>query len=119
MDDGGPPFPVFVTQVRVDHLLTHSAGGWGTDDPGTDLHVRDHRALIEQAVSHLPLSHCPGTHYAYSNIGFCVLARVVEKLTGRPYAGAVRDTVHAALRHRRHDHRWRHAAGAVAERGQL
>src|SRR5205823_3814662 len=26
-----------------------------------------------------------GTHYAYSNFGYCVLGRIIEKVSGQPY----------------------------------
>jgi N-acyl-D-amino-acid deacylase len=36
-----------------------------------------------------PLDFDPGTHYSYSNFGYCVLGRVIEKVSGRPYADFV------------------------------
>jgi N-acyl-D-amino-acid deacylase len=36
-----------------------------------------------------PLDFKPGTHYWYSNFGYCVLGRVIEKVSGRPYADFV------------------------------
>jgi CubicO group peptidase (beta-lactamase class C family) len=38
----------------------------------------------------VPLGYPPGEHYAYSNFGFCILGRVIEKLTGAPYEQHVR-----------------------------
>lgn len=43
------------------------------------------RYMLEQ-----PLDTDPGTHYAYSNFGYCVLGRVIEQVTGQPYGEAVR-----------------------------
>jgi CubicO group peptidase (beta-lactamase class C family) len=40
-----------------------------------------------------PLSHEPGTTYAYSNLGYCVLGRVVEELTHQPYEKYVRQNI--------------------------
>jgi N-acyl-D-amino-acid deacylase len=36
------------------------------------------------------LDHDPGTHYAYSNFGYCLLGRVIERSTGEGYETAVR-----------------------------
>ena len=36
---------------------------------------------------------CPATRYAYSNFGYCLLGRVIEKLTGRGYEEFVRTDV--------------------------
>ncbi len=35
----------------------------------------------------------PGTKFAYSNFGYCILGRVIEKITGEPYAEAVQRAV--------------------------
>jgi CubicO group peptidase (beta-lactamase class C family) len=35
----------------------------------------------------------PGTKYAYSNFGYCLLGRVIERITGKPYAEAVQNLV--------------------------
>jgi CubicO group peptidase (beta-lactamase class C family) len=41
----------------------------------------------------MPLAYEPGTHYAYSNFGFCLLGRVIEKITGQPYAQYAQEAV--------------------------
>ena len=48
-----------------------------------------------------PLDTNPGTHFAYSNFGYCVLGRVIEKATGLPYGTYVQQSVLAPL-HVRH-----------------
>ena len=39
----------------------------------------------------------PGTGYAYSNFGYCVLGRVIEKITGQGYEEYVKTTVLQAM----------------------
>jgi CubicO group peptidase (beta-lactamase class C family) len=41
----------------------------------------------------LRLEFDPGTRYAYSNFGFLVLGRIIEKITGQPYASYVQTAV--------------------------
>jgi CubicO group peptidase (beta-lactamase class C family) len=53
----------------------------------------NHRQLIAWTLKNAPLQYPPGEHYAYSNFGFCVLGRVIEKLTGVPYEQHVREAV--------------------------
>lgn len=48
-----------------------------------------------------PLEFDPGTRYAYSNFGYCVLGRVIERLGGQPYERFVRERVLAPLGIRR------------------
>ena len=53
----------------------------------------NHAQLITLTLKNLPLDYPPGEHYAYSNLGYCVLGRIIEKITGRPYADYVRAAV--------------------------
>jgi CubicO group peptidase (beta-lactamase class C family) len=87
--DYGKEYPERVTKIRLHHLLTHTCGGWsnsGKIDPMFYEPQWDHQRLITWTVHKMPLEYEPGTHYAYSNFGYCVLGRVIEKLTGEPYA---------------------------------
>ncbi len=94
-DYGEPPYQQHVEELTVEHLLTHTAGGWQND--GSDPMFRhtgmDHKQLITWTLANQRLQNPPGTHYAYSNFGFCILGRVIEKLTGQPYAEAVHKQV--------------------------
>ena len=53
----------------------------------------NHKQLIHWAIANVALTHPPGEHYAYSNFGFCILGRVIEKLTGVAYEQHVRDAI--------------------------
>jgi CubicO group peptidase (beta-lactamase class C family) len=44
-----------------------------------------------------PLDFAPGSRYAYSNFGYCLLGRVIEKLSSRVYDTFVRETVLAPM----------------------
>jgi CubicO group peptidase (beta-lactamase class C family) len=92
---GKPPYKQWVEEIRIKHLLTHTGGGWPND--GTDPMFRNpamnHRQLIAWALENVALEHPPGEHYAYSNFGFCILGRVIEKLTGAAYEQHVRDAI--------------------------
>jgi CubicO group peptidase (beta-lactamase class C family) len=94
-DFGTRPYQRWVEDIRMKHLLTHTGGGWQNNDfdpmfrnPGMN-----HKQLITWAVDKVPLEYPPGVHYAYSNFGYCILGRVIEKLTGETYEQYVRDTV--------------------------
>jgi CubicO group peptidase (beta-lactamase class C family) len=49
--------------------------------------------LISWTLTNRPLEHEPGTHYAYSNFGYCILGRVIEQVTGKTYADAVQELI--------------------------
>src|SRR5258705_7692736 len=75
--------------------MTHTVGGWDNirNDPMFAHQDMDHRHLIAWTLENLPLSQQPGTRYAYSNFGYCLLGRVIEKVTGQSYETFVRQAV--------------------------
>jgi CubicO group peptidase (beta-lactamase class C family) len=89
---GKPPYKSFVTDITVDHLLTHTSGGWPDDD--TDPMMLslpwNQTKIITHTIAKLPITNPPGTHWAYSNFGYCVLGRVIEQVTGEAYESYVR-----------------------------
>lgn len=50
-------------------------------------------ALISWALDNQPLKYEPGTHFQYSNFGFCLLGRVIEKVSGMKYEEFVRKII--------------------------
>lgn len=94
--------------VTIEQLLNHSAG-WDRSksfDPmfrspeicqelGVNAPARP--VDVMQYMWKRPLDHDPGTHYAYSNFGYCVLGRVIEAVTGQSYEDYVRLVVLAPL----------------------
>jgi len=98
-------------QVTIRHLLNH-CGGWDRDeafDPMTSENrkkaalsagVADDEVRPEHIVGYMlgqPLDFDPGTRYAYSNFGYCVLGRVIEKVSGQTYEEYVKEHVLAPL----------------------
>ena len=93
-----------IYDVTVRHLLTHT-GGWDRDiafDPmfrsdtvasTLDPLSPDKPASCEDVIYYMfgqNLQHNPGTVYAYSNFGFCILGRIMAHITGKSYEQAVR-----------------------------
>lgn len=86
-----------ILNITIEDLLTHT-NGWNPDSTGDpmfmSIQIADsmnvsppamQEAIIEYTLEYIPLSSAPGTYYAYSNFGYCVLGRVIEKITGLPY----------------------------------
>ena len=92
---GKPPYKPYVADITVDHLLTHTAGGWPNDDTDPMMHNDgwDHTKLITETIANLPLTNPPGTHWAYSNFGYCILGRVIEQVTAQPYDAYVKANI--------------------------
>jgi CubicO group peptidase (beta-lactamase class C family) len=81
--------------MTIEHLLTHTTGGWGNvvNDPMFLNKAMNHRELIAWTLGHMPLTIAPGKSFAYSNFGYCLLGRVIEKLTGQTYEKYIKDNV--------------------------
>src|SRR5437588_3537940 len=92
---GKQPYGPGVEQITVDHLLTHTSGGWdnGPDDPMFSNLGMNHAQLISWTLNNQPLKNPPGKVYAYSNFGYCLLGRVIEKITGQLYSDHVQSTI--------------------------
>lgn len=92
---GEPPYKQYVTDITVDDLLTHTAGGWPDDSTDPMMHNPswDQTKLITETIANVPLTNQPGAHWAFSNFGYCVLGRVIEQVTGQPYASYVQANI--------------------------
>jgi CubicO group peptidase (beta-lactamase class C family) len=99
-------------KVTIVDLLEH-LGGWDRDktfDPmfadkkiskalGVPLPIT--QADIITFMNGQPLQYAPGTKYAYSNYGYCLLGRVIEQKTGLSYEEYTRESILSPLGIRR------------------
>ncbi len=94
-DYGTQPYGTNITNITVGQLLHHTAGGWPNDgsDPMFTNPTMSAGQLISWTLNNRPLTNTPGANYAYSNFGYCILGRVIEKITGTSYAAAVKSLV--------------------------
>src|SRR5690606_38655751 len=92
---GKKPYSKAVTDITIRHLLQHLSGGWGNSrrDPMFRDPAIPMDDLISSTLDSLPLEHEPGTHYDYSNFGYCILGRVIEELTGMEYADYIKSEI--------------------------
>ncbi|MCA9140437.1 MAG: serine hydrolase, partial [Planctomycetales bacterium] len=104
----GDAFDNRCREITIRHLLEHR-GGWDRDksfdamfqsvrfaDQVGTRPPADQSAVIKAMLSQ-SLDFDPGQRYAYSNFGYCLLGRVVEKLTGQSYEGYVKQHVLAPI----------------------
>src|SRR5439155_339277 len=73
----------------------HTAGGWPNykGDPMFAYPKYNHHKLIAWALKNCPLKNKPGTQFAYSNFGYCILGRAIEKISGKSYEKFVRENI--------------------------
>lgn len=96
-DDFGSlrPYRPHIEELTIKHCLSHHVGGWGnaSNDPTMMRDELDAAQLISYIIDNVPLSAAPGTSYAYSNVGFMILGRVIEKISGLPYEQYVQQAI--------------------------
>ena len=116
---GTPPYPdQRVAQITVQHLLEHTSGWSGAQDPMFGQPNATHADLIGQMLG-LTLANNPGAVFDYLNFGYCVLGRVLEEVSGSTYPEFVRQRGARALRRGGHAHRRRHPGSTPSERGHV
>ena len=99
-------------RITLRHCLHHT-GGWDRDVSGDPMFrsletaravgvaaPANSEAIIRYMLGQ-PLDFDPGARYAYSNFGYCLLGRVIERLGARPYGQFMRQEVLAPMGIRR------------------
>jgi len=96
-DYGTQPYGPGITDINVGELLHHTEGGWpdNTTDPLGMNPSFSTQQILTWGLDNTPLLTTPGTPYSYyySHFGYFILGRVIEKITGMPYAAAVQSLV--------------------------
>jgi CubicO group peptidase (beta-lactamase class C family) len=92
-----PELPAWSKEIRVRHLIHHTAGLPDTDTVWAEMKRAGEANWTSAgvlgalcALTHL--QHRPGKTYAYSNVGYICLGRIVERVSGRRF-----DTLARAL----------------------
>ena len=84
--------------ITLHHLLTHTSGIGHLDDfPALDLYRPIEPAQELSIFQQQPLLFAPGSRYRYSSPGYTLLAWIVEKAGGQPYASFLADHVFTPL----------------------
>ncbi len=97
-DYGTAPYSTFEQDISVRNLLHHTAGWtsdgklWYGDEPAWG---SQHKPIIDHQLQNLSVTNDPGTIGRYSNLGYTIAARVVEKLSGDSFETYTRNEVFA------------------------
>ena len=101
-----PEFPAYGRTITVRNLLNHTSGLIAYEDLMDKMYagkewyeipqITDAQVLAlaeQQTGTKFP----PGTKWEYSNGGYCILAMIVEKLSGMPFAQFLRQRIFVPL----------------------
>jgi CubicO group peptidase (beta-lactamase class C family) len=102
-----PEFPAYGKNITIRHLLNHTSGlldyedlmakeyGNIPDDQIPQISDAGVLALMEKAST---MQFAPGSKWQYSNSGYCVLAMVVEKVSGEKFGDFLDERIFAPLK---------------------
>lgn len=93
-EDFGPvPLDSHKDEITVRHLIEHTAG-WAGDMAYTGYNdYSDAGELVRAGLASYDLYFRPGERYFYSNFGYGVLGRVIEKVSGQSYYNYVQENI--------------------------
>jgi len=78
--------------VTVDDLLLHQQGGW-VNASGFDVidyePQLNNEQFMEYILNNSELTNSPGETYRYNNVGYWMLARIIEEVSGQSYENYV------------------------------
>ncbi|WP_375202994.1 serine hydrolase domain-containing protein [Hyphococcus sp.] len=83
-----PDAPADKAGITVHQMLTHSAGL--PPAVGEDLDYLAKDEFLKRAFA-APLLFEPGTAYEYSNVGYSLIAAIIEQLSGKTYESYIRE----------------------------
>jgi CubicO group peptidase (beta-lactamase class C family) len=98
-----PELPAYERAVTIRHLLNHTSGlrdwgeiaaiaGWPRE---TRVHTHDH--VLDILTRQRALNYPPGDRYSYTNSGYNLLAIIVSRASGKPFATFSRERLFQPL----------------------
>ncbi len=93
---GSGTYNTNVSNIKVRDLLQNTTGSWGSNTGGD---VIDQNAaytntqLLNWILNTRTNPKAPGTFYDYSNVGFFIAGRVIEKLSGKSYVNYIKENL--------------------------
>jgi CubicO group peptidase (beta-lactamase class C family) len=91
-DYGSKPYDARINQITVKELLDHCAG-WENDDNTFLNSSLSASQMLHLVLDSVPLQSPPGKNFDFSYLGYVVLGKIIEKVTGKPYA----EYIHAEI----------------------
>ena len=82
--------------ITLRHLLTHTSG-LVREAPGFDIYKRQPDIDVIKTAYQVALASAPGEKYAYSNLGYFVLAEVISRASGKSWGDFLAERVFAPL----------------------
>ena len=98
-----PEVPDYGTPITLRHLLNHTSGlrDWGSvagiSGWGRSNRTHNHAHVLDILSRQSALNYPPGEQYSYTNSGFNLLAVIVDRVSGIPFAEFSRERIFEPL----------------------
>jgi D-alanyl-D-alanine carboxypeptidase len=99
-DYGTLPFNANVLNIKVKHLLQHTSGSWGSATGGEVIDENPsytYKQLFDWILDTRPNPNIPGTTFDYTNVGYSLLGRIIEKKSGKTYINYLKQDILAPI----------------------
>jgi CubicO group peptidase (beta-lactamase class C family) len=99
-DFGTGPYNANLSAITVRQLLQNTSGSWGANSGGDVIGSNQsytNKQFADWVINTRPNPNVPGTTYDYSNVGFFLAGRVIEKASGKSYVNYIRENLMAPL----------------------
>ncbi len=96
---GSKPLSSKVKKLTLNHLLHNTGGGWGVASGGDPIDYNPQMKaddFITYVLDQWPITNEPGSTFIYSNTGYWLLARIVEKISSKTYSNYIKDLTASA-----------------------
>lgn len=93
-DYGTGPYNANLSAITVKHLLHNTPGSWGASTGGDVIDQNPsytYKQLFDWIINTRPNPKTPGTQYDYTNVGFNLLGRIIEKVSGKTYIAYIQE----------------------------
>jgi D-alanyl-D-alanine carboxypeptidase len=95
-DFGTTPLNPALLKITVNHLVHHTAGAWGNVTGGDVIDQNPTfttKQFYDWVINTRPIPKNPETIYDYTNVGFNLLGRIIEKVSGKTYINYIKEDI--------------------------
>jgi D-alanyl-D-alanine carboxypeptidase len=95
-DYGTLPLKADLSKITVNHLLHHTSGAWGAGTGGDVIDQNpsyNTKQFFDWVVNTRPLAKAPNTVYDYTNVGYNLLGRIIEKVSKKSYINYLKENI--------------------------
>jgi D-alanyl-D-alanine carboxypeptidase len=95
-DYGSLPLKTELLKITVNHLLHHTSGAWGAGTGGDVIDQNpsyNTKQYYDWVLNTRPIPKAPNSVYDYTNVGYNLLGRIIEKVSKKSYINYLKENI--------------------------